>query len=772
MMASAFAAFFCTSPRSRGQTSSTQALRDPASPNPATRDSRVCASCHPGVWATYRRTGMAQSFYRPAPDRTVEDYAHKNTFYHQASDTHFEMIHVPANHGPGGPRDRYFQRQSTIDFDGRQTNVVEHEIDFVLGSGNHARTYLHRTANGTLSELPLGWYAENGGAWAMNPGYDRPDHQGVERKITYDCMFCHNGYPEIPPGDTGPRSAPIFSSVPEGIDCQRCHGDGEKHIALARGPGVPGQGARLEEIRAAIVNPSRLTPERQMEVCMQCHLETTSSLLPASIVRYERGPFSYQPGEPLADFMLHFDHAPGTKRDEKFEITGSVYGLRQSECFRKSNGALTCTTCHNPHDAVRGEEATRHYTSVCRQCHGAAVDSLVKAGAHTASTDCAGCHMPKRRTDDVVHAVMTDHLIQRRKPERDLLAPLAEPKVEANAYRGEVMAYYPLSSARRPQDEVYLAIAQVNQQSNLTAGIARLQAALEKYHPQRAEYYLQLGDALCNAGRFAEAVPAYEGALRLEPKSAAALERLALCLSSLKQYSRAESTLNQALDLAPNAATWIQLGVVRLQEGKTLAASSAFEKAIALDPEMPDAYNTAGAIWFEIGDPARAETELRHAIRLQPNSAPAHDNLGNLLSASDRFEEARFHFEAALRFKDNYNGARYNYAIALAKVHRLDDARTQVEAILRTDPNSAGAHEFLGNLLGAQGRRDQAIEQYREAVRIQPDFARANLDLGAALADSGEVAAALKFLRKAAQSTDASAREEALKLLDKLGKVP
>ena len=86
---------------------------------------------------------------------------------------------------------------------------------------------------------------------------------------------------------------------------------------------------------------------------MQCHLETTSSPLPASIVRYERGPFSYRPGEPLTDFILHFDHAPGTGHGDKFEITGSVYRLRQSECFRKSDGVLTCTTCHNPHDALQ-----------------------------------------------------------------------------------------------------------------------------------------------------------------------------------------------------------------------------------------------------------------------------------------------------------------------------------------------------------------------------------------------------------------------------------
>ena len=69
-------------------------------------------------------------------------------------------------------------------------------------------------------------------------------------------------------------------------------------------------GAKVEDIRKTIVNPARLGKDRQMEVCMQCHLETTSLQLPHSIVKYGRGPFSYNPGEPLGNFMLFFDHAP------------------------------------------------------------------------------------------------------------------------------------------------------------------------------------------------------------------------------------------------------------------------------------------------------------------------------------------------------------------------------------------------------------------------------------------------------------------------------
>ena len=126
---------------------------------------------------------------------------------------------------------------------GKQINVMEKRIDYIMGSGNHARAYLHRTPANTLIQLPLGWYAEKGGYWAMNPGYDRPDHDGFRRPITYDCMFCHNGYPRIPAGHEQPFAQSVYEGpLPEGIDCQRCHGAGERHAKLAGSAGLQAGG--------------------------------------------------------------------------------------------------------------------------------------------------------------------------------------------------------------------------------------------------------------------------------------------------------------------------------------------------------------------------------------------------------------------------------------------------------------------------------------------------------------------------------------------------
>ena len=52
--------------------------------------------------------------------------------------------------------------------------------------------------DGRLVQLPVSWYAERGGYWAMSPGYDRPAHLDFRRVIDAGCMSCHNGYPRAP----------------------------------------------------------------------------------------------------------------------------------------------------------------------------------------------------------------------------------------------------------------------------------------------------------------------------------------------------------------------------------------------------------------------------------------------------------------------------------------------------------------------------------------------------------------------------------------------
>jgi hypothetical protein len=521
----------------------------------------ACAPCHPAIVESYAKTGMGRSFFALTPQTRVEDFARSNRLEHAASSSRFLLFER------GG---RYYMRRE------HPNGNIEKEMHYVLGSGNHARSYVHRTAEGRLVAMPVSWYAEKGGFWEMAPGYDRPDHADFRRKINYECFFCHNSYPQTPSID---QSDPIYlDPLPQGIDCARCHGDPGAHL------NKPGAGN--------ILNPARLPAARQIEICLQCHLETTSHPLPHSMRRHGRPFFSYRPGEPLEDYMLHFDHPAGAPHANKFEVVSAPYRLRKSACFQKSGGRLTCSTCHDPH--ARGAKNT------CVSCH---------AKPHRFNEDCAGCHMPARRPEDAPLTTIRDHWIRSR-PETEPGPPLPE-------YKGPVDAYYP-----RNPGALYLAAAQARDGVNLSAGIAALRG-LEKQFT-RPEFHWDLGEAYRKAGRKADAAAQYRKALHAMPALLPAWRGLALVL-----YPDPEPMLGGLKQSPRDAFLLTLLGTARNSETDLRAA-------IAADPDLPEAYVNLGALLARGGRKGEAIELFRAALAIDPRNAAALANLKLALSAAPR----------------------------------------------------------------------------------------------------------------------------------------
>jgi tetratricopeptide (TPR) repeat protein len=714
-------------------------------------DARVCAACHRQIADDYRQTGMARSFVRSSAANTIEDYSRQNTYDHALSDTHYAMIRR------GG---EFYQRRWQIGLDGSETNVEELRVDYILGSGNHARSYLHRTAAGTLIELPLGWYPDpKPGNWAMSPGSDN-DHPRTRRFVAYKCIACHNGIPRIPEENQAPGSNPVYlGDLPEGIDCQRCHGPGGNHVRTAGSAG-----AKVADIRASIVNPARLSPRLAMEVCMQCHLETTSGRIPAVIQRFNQGPFSFVPGESLEKFAIFFDHASGTGHDGKFEAVSSVYRLRQSKCFTESAGALTCQTCHNPHRVPRGDEAVKHYSAVCRTCHA----TLASSGNHVAASDCISCHMPKRRADDTPRMIMTDHSIQRRPEPGDLLAERPEPPPDD--YHGEIVPYYPSPLPQTGENALYRAVAQVGLGNNLEGGLPQLAREIESRKPREPEFYIVLGDAWRATGKYAEAVSAYQEAVRLDPRSVRALRALAVALQDAAEPARAGEVLQSALQLAPSdPESWYQSGVLDSTAGRSSDAIAKIRKAISLDPTLPEKSRRLAEILANAGRRDDAQLALREALRIDPYDEDAWDLAARIFVEKGQAAEAIFHFEKAIRLRPNSATHLYDYALALARLNRFDEAQRRAEDALLADPNSAQAHELLGGLFERKPQLSEAAREYQQALALRPHVPRLHLRLGIVLAAQGNATDAAQHLREAARTNDPSIAQQAASALERLG---
>jgi predicted CXXCH cytochrome family protein len=481
-----------------------------------------------------------------------------------------------------------------------------------------------------------------------------------------------------------------------------------------------------------------------MEACMQCHLETTGARIPATLQRFDRGPFSYIPGQPLVDFAIFFDYAPGSGRENRFEGVSSVYRLRQSRCFLQSGGKLECASCHDPHSIPRGEEAVRRYSSVCQQCHTAPPHP---AGVTATRADCVTCHMPKRRSDDAPHIIMTDHLIQRRAP-ANALTEFAERPYEE--YRGEVVPYYPLPLPPTPQNALYRAVAQVGLQNNVAAGLPDLVKSLDQIKPRDAEFYMVLGDGWKSLEKAQEATAAYQRALELKPDSAPALRALAEV-----DPSHAEQILARAVQVAPgDPQSWFRYGVLT-------SSAERIQKAIAIDPWLPDQAR-------RLAEVSHSETALKDALRTDPFDDAAWDLGGRIMAEKGKFPDAFFDFERAIKIHPNPPYF-YDYALALVRADRFDDAQRWAETAVSADPALAEAHELLGGLHARKRELAQSAREYEAALAVKPDLARVQLRLGTVLAAAGDKSGAAAHFREAAKGNDAAVARQAAQALRDLG---
>ena len=593
-------------------------------------EDKGCGICHADKFDSYQGVGMAQSLRRPQHAPRIEDFDLPE-FLHAPSQEHYTMRWRDGK--------LIFQRWQ-LDARGGRINAIEQRVDWILGSGHRARVYLYGATSGELFQLPIAWYSQER-AWGMAPGYDRADHDGITRRVRRECLFCHNAYPQTPTGSDAHWAPQTFpADLPEGTGCQRCHGPGAEHIRTAL------KGGTTAAIHAAIVNPRRLPPDRRDAVCFQCHLLPAVAMIGPR--RFERGDYSFRPGERLDDYLLHLDiDEPGRAAEDRFEINHHAYRMTQSLCYQK--GGITCIDCHDPHQPLRQDTRLAKVSATCAGCHRPHGPQAAPAGsgAPIAAGDCVGCHMLRRRTQDVVHVTMTDHRIQRRPQWVAPLAPLRERDPEISAVR----FFSPQHAPTGAIGNAYRATAVLRASAGDGVALSRLDAALKASTPTTPTPWLDLTAAQLFQRRFADAAHTLE---MLLPVHAANNPQLIAWRGTarigLGRTLVGLDDLRQAAMSAPDTPEFqFNLGLIQHRTGDYQAAVAALTRAVTLRPNLVSAWLTRGATFAALGRRDEAIADYRQALQINPRETRAYIGLVVLLRETGRNAEADRYLTHGLR---------------------------------------------------------------------------------------------------------------------------
>ena len=243
-------------------------------------------------------------------------------------------------------------------------------MDVVFGGRPLGQSYAYWKGD-RLFELPVSYW--QGAGWVNSPGY-LDGTADFDRPITPRCMECHASFAATI-AETQISNRFERGSVELGITCERCHGPGAGHVALhSASPTTNDTGVPAKDL----LDLAKVSREQKMETCAQCHGGLGKDLRPA---------FTYRPGEDLSGFV-HLD--PPDPRTNVDVHGNQVAALERSRCYAEST-TMTCTTCHNPHEATR---TVASYSAVCLTCHQMRqCGEFVHAGESIAAR-CVDCHMP------------------------------------------------------------------------------------------------------------------------------------------------------------------------------------------------------------------------------------------------------------------------------------------------------------------------------------------------------------------------------------------
>jgi Flp pilus assembly protein TadD len=158
-----------------------------------------------------------------------------------------------------------------------------------------------------------------------------------------------------------------------------------------------------------------------------------------------------------------------------------------------------------------------------------------------------------------------------------------------------------------------------------------------------------LGLALRRSKRLKEAEEAYRRAIRSDPTRVEPVTNLASLLIEVGRPGEARDIVVRGRQRSPSE------GVLALTEGRarraldeTEAAMVCFRQAIALNPDLVQAYQNLAEIERTLGLSYQAETSYRRAMVLMPQNATAHNNAGILLFETGDLSGALAAFRTAL----------------------------------------------------------------------------------------------------------------------------
>lgn len=306
-----------------------------------------------------------------------------------------------------------------------------------------------------------------------------------------------------------------------------------------------------------------------------------------------------------------------------------------------------------------------------------------------------------------------------------------------------------MSATPEPVGTLEVALANARRLLQQDPSAAAEQAAeILKAVPGQPMAQLLLGVARRRSGAAAEAIKILTALSKQQPQWAAAHFELGLAFGANRQGDEAVAPLRRAVALKPDLPdAWRTLADHLTAAGDAEGADHAYAQHIRYstrDPRLLDA-----GIALAENQIATAEALLREHLKQHPTDVAAIRMFAEVAARLGRYADAEVLLERCLELAPSFQGARHNYAYVLHRQNKLAKSLQQLERLLSGDPRNPGYRNLQAAVLARAGEYQHALKIYAEVVKEYPSNAKVWMSYGHALKTAGEQGDCVSTYRRA-----------------------
>ena len=259
---------------------------------------------------------------------------------------------------------------------------------------------------------------------------------------------------------------------------------------------------------------------------------------------------------------------------------------------------------------------------------------------------------------------------------------------------------------------------------------------------------LILGAAQRLNGQLAGALEILEPLAREQPRAAPVHLELGTALAEADRGAEALAALHHAVELQPDAPEGWRLLADQLEVcGDAAAADRArarYLKAATRDPQL-----VAAAAALIANELPVAEARLRAHLQRHPTDVAALRMLAEVAGRMRHYLDARQLLERCLELSPSFDAARYNYASVLLRAGDAVAALAEAERLLARTPRHPGFRNLHAAALANLGNYAESIGVYERVLREYPQQPKIWVSYGHSLRTAGRVADAIDAYRRA-----------------------